>query len=115
MKILLTGLQRDFDPDALRDRMAKFGHVIGVQTVRDGDPEQPWAIVDMAPDAEALAAYLEAVERYPLGIEVRYEAMDLALMLGDETTARTLAEDMLEAYPADPFALDVMGRTAGAP
>lgn len=50
MKILLTGLQRDFDPDALRDRMTKFGRVVGVQAVRDGDPEQPWAIVDMALD-----------------------------------------------------------------
>lgn len=50
MKILLTGLQRDFDPDALRDRMTKFGHVINVLAVRDGDPEQPWAIVDMALD-----------------------------------------------------------------
>ena len=50
MKILLTGLQRDFDPDALRDRMTKFGDVISVQAVRDGDPEHPWALVDMAMD-----------------------------------------------------------------
>lgn len=50
MKILLTGLQPDFDPDALRDRMSKFGPVAGVQAVRDGDPEHPWAIVDMAMD-----------------------------------------------------------------
>lgn len=48
MKILLTGLQRDFDVDALRDRMLKFGYVIHIQVVRDGDPEQPWAVVEMA-------------------------------------------------------------------
>lgn len=48
MKILLTGLQRDFDPEALRERMSHFGHVVDVQPVRDGDLERPWAIVDMA-------------------------------------------------------------------
>ena len=48
MKILLTGLQRDFDVDVLRERMSKFGHVIGVQAVLEGDPERPWAIVEMA-------------------------------------------------------------------
>jgi len=48
MKILLTGLQRDFDVDDLRGRMSRFGHVIDIQVVRDGDPEQPWALVEMA-------------------------------------------------------------------
>lgn len=48
MKILLTGLQRDFDIDLLRERMTKFGHVIDIQAVRDGDPDRPWAIVEMA-------------------------------------------------------------------
>ena len=32
MKILLTGLQPDFD----------------IQTARDGNPQRPWAIVEMA-------------------------------------------------------------------
>ncbi|MBP9906708.1 MAG: RNA-binding protein [Rhodoferax sp.] len=48
MKILLSGLQRDFDVDTLRERMSKFGHVINIQAVRDGDPDQPWAVVEMA-------------------------------------------------------------------
>lgn len=48
MKILLTGLQRDFDPQALQERMSHFGHVVGVQPVLEGDPEHPWAIVEMA-------------------------------------------------------------------
>ena len=47
MKILLSGLQQDFDLETLRERMTKFGPVLDVQVVRDGDPEQPWAIVDM--------------------------------------------------------------------
>jgi hypothetical protein len=48
MKILLTGLQPDFDVAALRERMTHFGPVLDVQAVRDGDPEHPWAIVEMA-------------------------------------------------------------------
>jgi hypothetical protein len=54
MKIVLSGLQPDFDLESLRDRMTKFGPVTDIQAVRDGDPDQPWAIVDMALDvAEA--------------------------------------------------------------
>lgn len=48
MKILLTGLQPGFDLEALRKRMAQFGPVTEVQAVEEGDPERPWAIVDMA-------------------------------------------------------------------
>jgi hypothetical protein len=48
MKILVIGLQPDFDPEALRERMAHFGPVIDIQVVRDGDPQQPWAVVEMA-------------------------------------------------------------------
>ena len=48
MKILLTGLQPGFDLETLKGRMAKFGPVTEVKAVEDGDPERPWAIVDMA-------------------------------------------------------------------
>jgi hypothetical protein len=48
MKILLTGLQPDFDLVALRERMCHFGPVVDIQVVRDGDPQQPWAVVEMA-------------------------------------------------------------------
>jgi hypothetical protein len=48
MKILLTGLQPDFDLANLRERMTHFGPVVDVQPVRDGDPDHPWAIVEMA-------------------------------------------------------------------
>lgn len=48
MKIVLSGLQRDFDLDSLRERMSKFGPVHDIQVVTEGDPENPWAIVDMA-------------------------------------------------------------------
>lgn len=48
MKIQLTGLQPDFDAVALRECMAQFGPVVDVPAVSDGDPQQPWAIVEMA-------------------------------------------------------------------
>ena len=48
MKILLTGLQPDFDLATLRERKSHFGPVIDIQPSRDGDPQQPWAIVEMA-------------------------------------------------------------------
>jgi hypothetical protein len=53
MKIVLSGLQPDFDLEALRDRMLQFGPVVDIQAVRDGDPEHPWAIVEMALDVAA--------------------------------------------------------------
>jgi hypothetical protein len=64
MKILLSGLQRDFDPATLRDRMTEFGPVVDVQAVRDGDPDQPWAIVDMAlglADATEVARRIDGI------------------------------------------------------
>jgi putative N-acetylmannosamine-6-phosphate epimerase len=48
MKILLSGLQPDFDVEVLRERMSHFGTVVDIQAVRDGDAQQPWAIVEMA-------------------------------------------------------------------
>jgi hypothetical protein len=47
MKIVISGLKPDFDIEALRTRMTHFGPVAGIQTVREGDPDQPWVIVDM--------------------------------------------------------------------
>lgn len=47
MKIILSGLQPDFDIERLRERLSKFGPVLGIQVVREGDPDKPWAIVDM--------------------------------------------------------------------
>lgn len=48
MKILLRGLQPGFDLVALREPMAHFSPVVDVQPVHDGDPQQPWAVVEMA-------------------------------------------------------------------
>lgn len=46
-KIFVTGLQADFDPEKLKERMAHFGSVIRVEKHSEGDSEQPWAIVEM--------------------------------------------------------------------
>lgn len=53
MKILISGLQADFSPERLSERMAHFGPVLGVEVVRDGDPDKPWALVEMDLDASA--------------------------------------------------------------
>lgn len=52
MKILLSGLGPDADLQRLQERMAHFGPVLGIQAVRDGDPDRPWFIIelDIAPD-----------------------------------------------------------------
>lgn len=48
MKILLSGLRPETDIDALRERMSHFGPVTGIEVVREGDPAQPWFLVEMA-------------------------------------------------------------------
>lgn len=47
MKIILSGLQPGFDVDALRERMSHFGPVIDIRVPDDGNPDEPWAIVEM--------------------------------------------------------------------
>jgi O-antigen ligase len=58
---------------------------------------------DGEPDV-VIGAYLSAIERYPLGIEVNYEAMDVAVRYGRGDVARGLAVAMLRTYPDDPVA-----------
>lgn len=63
-KILLTGLQADFDPEKLKERMAQFGPVVRVEKKSEGDPEKPWAIVEMDLDfiqAEQVAQRIDGI------------------------------------------------------
>ena len=46
-KILLTGLNSDVTAEKLGEALSRFGEVIAVQIVRDGDPDAPIAIVQM--------------------------------------------------------------------
>jgi O-antigen ligase len=66
-----------------------------------------------APPAEVLEAYMDAVEAYPLGLTVRREAMEAALVAGDAGTAQGLARDVLELYPSDPVALATLEVLSG--
>ena len=48
MKIVISGLQPDVDPELLRERMEHFGPVVSLEIIRDGNPDQPWALLEMA-------------------------------------------------------------------
>ena len=71
MKILLTGLQPDFDAVALRERMAQFGPEVDVPAVRDGDPQQPWAIVEMALGVTEVARRIDGIHHVDRFIRAR--------------------------------------------
>lgn len=53
-RLLITGVNPTSTPDALASWLTRFGPVIGVNIVRDGDARAPIAIVDMdISDAQA--------------------------------------------------------------
>lgn len=53
-KIMLTGLQPDVTEEGIKEALEKFGPVLRVSIIRDGDPNAPWVIVEMAiSDVEA--------------------------------------------------------------
>jgi hypothetical protein len=70
-------------------------------------------LVAGAPPSEVLEAYMDAVETYPLGLTVRREAMEAALVAGDADTAETLARGVLELFPDDPVALATLEALSG--
>ena len=53
-KIMLTGLAPDVDEAAIRQSLERVGPVLSVTVFRDGNPDQPWVVVEMdISDAEA--------------------------------------------------------------
>lgn len=48
MKLLLSGLSPETNLDKLRERMEHFGPVLGIDVIREGDPDRPWFIVELA-------------------------------------------------------------------
>ena len=50
MQVLIRGLHRDVTEDMLRDKLKGYAPVNSVELVRDGDPNHPWAWVDLAVD-----------------------------------------------------------------
>jgi hypothetical protein len=47
MKLILSGLSPETDLHKLRERMAHFGPVRGIEPIREGDPDRPWFVVDL--------------------------------------------------------------------
>ena len=47
MKLILSGLGPETDPGQLSERMSRFGPVLGLEPVLEGDPDRPWFIVDL--------------------------------------------------------------------
>jgi len=48
--ILIRGLHRDVTEAMLTDKLSPHARVNSVEIVRDGDPDHPWAWVDLAVD-----------------------------------------------------------------
>jgi RNA recognition motif-containing protein len=50
MQVLIRGLHRDITEQQLRDKISPYAPVRSVELVRDGDPERPWAWVNLDVD-----------------------------------------------------------------
>lgn len=48
MQIILTGLHGDVNEESVQRGMALYFHVIHVRLVRDGEPDNPWAVIEVA-------------------------------------------------------------------
>lgn len=46
-KIMLTGLSPAVSEESVKAAMEKFGPVLSVAIIRDGEPNAPWVIVEM--------------------------------------------------------------------
>ena len=62
-KVLIRGLPADVTEQMLRDKLSPHAPVKSVEMVRDGDPNQPWAWVDL--DVDLIGA-LGLVRRFDL-------------------------------------------------
>ncbi|CAG9184507.1 RNA recognition motif domain-containing protein [Cupriavidus pinatubonensis] len=63
MQILIRGLHRDVTEAMLRDMLARHAPVNAVEIVRDGDPERPWAWVDLAVDRFTAWSLMRQMDR----------------------------------------------------
>lgn len=63
MQILIRGLRRNVTEAMLRDMLARHAPVNSVEIVRDGDPERPWAWVDLAVDRFTAWSLMRQLDR----------------------------------------------------
>ena len=75
MKFLLSGLPGDAEESSVAEAMAKLGPVTQVTLVREGDPDSPWAIVEMEVTHERALAIKEQVNN------IRYKGQTISLNL----------------------------------
>ena len=63
MKVLIRGLHRDVTEQMLRDKLATYAPVTSVELMREGDPNHPWAWVDLDIDAFTAWRLLRQLDR----------------------------------------------------
>ncbi|MBB1630003.1 RNA-binding protein [Cupriavidus sp. UME77] len=63
MKVLIRGLHRDVTEQMLRDKLATYAPVKSVELMREGDPNHPWAWVDLDIDAFTAWRLLRQLDR----------------------------------------------------
>ena len=64
MQILIRGLRRNVTEAMLRDLLAQHVAVNAVEIIREGDPERPWAWVDLAVDRFMAWSLLRQMDRH---------------------------------------------------
>ncbi|MFJ4288503.1 RNA recognition motif domain-containing protein [Cupriavidus sp. NPDC089707] len=63
MHILIRGLPRDVTEGMLQDELDGYAPVRSVEIVRNGDPDRPWAWVDLDVDRFAAWRLLQQFDR----------------------------------------------------
>ena len=66
MRVLITDLPADFDPDALLEALEHHAPVQGLSVIRDGNPNQPVVLVNFAATASTLSTIAFKLNDHPL-------------------------------------------------
>lgn len=73
MKVLIRGLKAGLDAATLRKALAAYADIRDVEMVRSGDPERPWAWVDIAAGAMTVWKLVARLDgRYIAGCHMRW-------------------------------------------
>jgi hypothetical protein len=70
MKLLIRGLPPDVTEEMLREKVSPYAPVKSVELVRDGDPNQPWAWLDLDVDLIGALGLVRKFDRQYLGSSV---------------------------------------------
>lgn len=73
MKVLVRGLKAGLDAATLRAALKRYADVRSVEFVREGDPERPWAWVEIAAGALSVWKLVARLDgRYIAGCHTRW-------------------------------------------